>query len=61
MANPKRRTSKARRDKRRSHHALTIPGFSRCSNCQEMKVPHRVCPACGHYKGKEILETDQDV
>ncbi len=61
MANPKRRTSKARRDKRRAHHALKTPGLSRCENCQELKLPHRVCPSCGFYKGKEILETDQGV
>lgn len=59
MANPKRRTSKARRDKRRAHHALSIPGLSVCPNCQEQKLPHRICPSCGYYKGKEILSVEE--
>lgn len=59
MPNPKRRHSKARRDKRRAHDALTAPSLSRCSNCQEPKVPHRVCPACGYYKGREVVATEE--
>ena len=55
MPNPKRRHSKARRDKRRAHDALTPPPRSECPNCHEAKLPHRVCPACGHYKGKQAI------
>lgn len=60
MPNPKRRHSKQRRDKRRAHDALSIPNLGRCPNCQELKLPHRICPACGHYKGREIVETQQN-
>ena len=56
MPNPKRRHSKARRDKRRAHDHLTAPGLSLCPNCQEPKQPHRVCPRCGFYKGKQVIE-----
>jgi len=56
MPNPKRRHSRARRDKRRAHDALAQPGTSVCTNCQERKLPHRVCPHCGHYKGREVVE-----
>jgi large subunit ribosomal protein L32 len=56
MPNPKRRHSRARRDKRRAHDALAQPGMSVCPNCQERKLPHRVCPHCGHYKGREVVE-----
>ena len=56
MPNPKRRHSKARRDKRRAHDALPTPTVSRCPQCQEMKLPHRVCPSCGTYRGIEILD-----
>lgn len=56
MPNPKRRHSKARRDKRRAHDALTQPGTSECPNCKERKLPHRVCPHCGQYKGREFFE-----
>jgi len=55
MPNPKRRHSKARRDKRRAHDALTPPPLSECPNCREAKMPHRVCPHCGHYKGKQTI------
>jgi len=55
MPNPKRRHSKARRDKRRAHDALTPPPRSECPNCHEAKLPHRVCSQCGHYKGKQAI------
>jgi len=54
MPNPKRRHSNARRDKRRAHDALPVPALSECPNCHEAKAPHRVCPRCGHYKGKQV-------
>jgi large subunit ribosomal protein L32 len=57
MPNPKRRHSKARRDKRRAHDALPAPSLSACPNCHEPKLPHRVCPHCGHYKGKQAINT----
>jgi len=56
MPNPKHRHSKARRDKRRAHDFLTAPSLSECPNCHEAKMPHRVCPHCGHYKGKEVVD-----
>lgn len=56
MANPKRRHSQARRDKRRSHDALSRPATSVCPNCGEVKIPHRACGFCGHYKGRQVIE-----
>ena len=58
MANPKRRHRKARSNKRRDHDALARPGVSTCDNCGEVKLPHRVCPACGHYRGREVIEVE---
>jgi large subunit ribosomal protein L32 len=58
MANPKTRHSKARRDKRRAHDFLSRPGISLCTNCGESKQPHRVCKACGQYRGREVIEGD---
>ncbi len=55
MALPKKKISKSRRDKRRSHHALTPVGSIECANCGERKLPHHVCKACGHYDGREIV------
>jgi large subunit ribosomal protein L32 len=54
MPNPKRRHSKARRDKRRAHDAL--PTMSTCPNCGEVKLPHRACPSCGQYRGRQVIE-----
>ena len=56
MPNPKHRHSKARRDKRRAHDFLAAPAQSECPNCHEPKMPHRVCPHCGHYKGREVVD-----
>ncbi len=61
MANPKRRHSKARRDKRRAHDALTPPASSVCSECGERKLPHRVCRQCGSYRGRDVIETGDDL
>lgn len=55
MAVPKRKTSKARKRKRRTHWKLNTPNLTECPQCHELKLPHRVCPSCGHYKGKEVV------
>jgi len=57
MAVPKKKTSKSRRNMRRSHHALRVVGSVECSNCGEIKRPHHVCAACGHYDGREVVAT----
>jgi large subunit ribosomal protein L32 len=61
MPNPKRRHSKARTGKRRAHDALRAPQTTLCPNCQEPRMPHRVCPKCGHYKGREVVHVEQEV
>ena len=60
MIAPKRRTSKAKRDKRRSHDALAAPPRSLCPQCREPKMPHRVCPNCGTYRGREVIQIDEE-
>ncbi|MBO8130926.1 MAG: 50S ribosomal protein L32 [Candidatus Marinimicrobia bacterium] len=55
MAQPKRKTSKSRRDKRRTHWKAEPVTTVACPNCKEPKLPHRVCPNCGYYNGKPIL------
>ncbi|MBE6727586.1 MAG: 50S ribosomal protein L32 [Ruminococcaceae bacterium] len=56
MAVPKRKTSKARRDKRRNNvWKINAPALVRCSSCGEYKRPHRLCPACGKYKNREVV------
>jgi large subunit ribosomal protein L32 len=43
---------------RRSHDALAPNSYHECSNCGELKRPHHVCPACGHYDGREVTESE---
>lgn len=59
MANPKRRHSKARRDRRRAHDALDQPAKSVCPNCGEPKLPHRACSHCGHYRGRTVIDVEE--
>lgn len=61
MPNPKRRHSRARRDRRRTHDALDVMSASTCPNCGTSKMPHRVCPSCGFYRGKQTVRTQQTV
>ena len=59
MAVPKRKTSKARRDKRRSAvWKLKQPAFSVCPQCGGLKAPHKVCASCGYYKGVQVLKKE---
>lgn len=55
MPNPKRRHSKTRKNKRRSHDFLTASSLSECPNCHERKMPHQACPSCGYYKGRAVV------
>ena len=59
MAVPKRKISKARRDKKRANsYKLEMPTASVCPKCGEVKAPHRVCKACGAYNKREIVSVD---
>jgi len=58
MAVPKKKVSKSRRNKRRAHHALPTSSYAECPNCGELKRPHHVCGSCGHYDGREVIETE---
>ncbi|OGP65805.1 MAG: 50S ribosomal protein L32 [Deltaproteobacteria bacterium RBG_13_53_10] len=59
MGVPKRRTSQAKRDKRRAHKKLSPPNISLCPQCHEPVLPHQVCKHCGSYKGREIMEVEE--
>ncbi len=60
MAQPRSNHSTARRNKRRSHHALKAPNLIQCPNCAKPALPHRVCPACGFYKGRQVVQTSEE-
>lgn len=60
MAVPKRRTSKTRKNKRRTHFKLNVQGMSTCPECGEMKLQHQACRICGTYKGRQVLSLDEE-
>jgi len=54
---PKRKYAKARQGKRRSHLVAKPPVVESCPQCHSPKLPHHVCPTCGSYGGREVVET----
>lgn len=56
MALPKRRHSKTRGRKRRTHWKLNSLGLAPCPQCKQPKLPHRVCRVCGYYDGRTVVE-----
>ncbi len=55
MANPKRRHSKARRDKKRADKGLTLVQLVPCSNCGSRIKPHHICASCGYYRSRQMV------
>ena len=62
MANPKRKISKSKRDKRRAvwMRKLTAHTLTECPNCGEAKLPHHACPHCGYFNGQQILVAKEE-
>jgi large subunit ribosomal protein L32 len=59
MQAPKRRKTAGRRDERRAHwRKVAKAANSLCPQCNKPKLPHRVCPHCGTYKGRDVLELE---
>jgi large subunit ribosomal protein L32 len=57
MAVPKKRTSRARRDRRRAHDAIHFTSaVEACPSCGELKRRHHMCPSCGVYRGQQVVE-----
>lgn len=62
MAHPKSRISKQRKRKRRTHYKITdkqLPQVSSCSNCGAPVLRHRICGACGSYRGRTIINMEE--
>ena len=51
MAHPKRRQSKTRTAKRRTHDVAVAPTIAQCY--------HTVCPECGYYRGKNVMGKEE--
>jgi large subunit ribosomal protein L32 len=56
MAVPKQRQSHSRTSKRRAQHKISSPSLAHCPQCNAPRLPHRVCPECGYYNGKQVSE-----
>ncbi|MBM4050325.1 MAG: 50S ribosomal protein L32 [Planctomycetes bacterium] len=75
MALPKRRHSHSRTRRRRAHDALTPPNLPNlqkrrsgsharsrrfvCPQCKQIKLPHRICPNCGHYGSVQVVKVER--
>jgi large subunit ribosomal protein L32 len=53
---PKKKYPKARQGKRRSHLAKSAAALMDCPRCHSPKLSHQVCPSCGTYDDREVLE-----
>jgi large subunit ribosomal protein L32 len=55
---PKKKVSNGKQGKRASHFHLRHQSLSECSQCHSAKQPHRVCPTCGYYNGREVIKKE---
>jgi large subunit ribosomal protein L32 len=55
MAVPKQKQSHSRTHKRRAQHKISAPTYNACPQCHSPRLPHRVCPVCGTYAGREVV------
>ena len=56
MALPKQRHTRHRRDRARKQYDVQLVNTQECPKCKAPILSHRACPACGTYKGKEVLK-----
>jgi large subunit ribosomal protein L32 len=59
MAVPKKKTSKSKKNMRRSHHQVEIPNVIFCE-CGEAALSHRACPKCGMYRGRQVMRKESE-
>ena len=58
MAVPKRKHSNSRTGTRRAHDHKKATQLDYCSECSTAVPSHTVCPKCGHYMGRKVVETE---
>lgn len=60
MGVPKRKKSKSRIRSRKQSRRKKSANVKSCPNCGAAQESHRVCPACGHYKGRQVISVEVD-
>jgi|TARA_B100000686_G_scaffold165232_1_gene172888 large subunit ribosomal protein L32 len=53
---PKKKHSSKRKGGRNAHRGIKPPSLSKCPQCPSLRMPHRACPDCGYYNGREVIE-----
>jgi large subunit ribosomal protein L32 len=61
MAHPKRKISKTRRDKRRTHLKLSTKPYYIDPSSGEATLYHRVCLESGFYRGRQVMEGSEEL
>ena len=59
MAVPKRKISKSRTRSRKAQWNLKAPQLGKCQNCGNRMPTHVVCPQCGHYMGRPLVDVGE--
>jgi len=59
MPHPKKRKTKSGRNQRRAHHALKSLSLTGCKKCGKPAKPHHICPECGYYNSKKIVDVSK--
>ena len=52
---PKKQLSKSKQRSRASHYKSGPKSLSYCPQCHNPKLPHRICPSCGVYRGRQVI------
>jgi len=58
MPNPRRRHSKGRGRRRRTHWKVAVSKLTECPKCKSPKMSHRICGVCGFYNGRLVLDLE---
>lgn len=58
MAVPKKKMSRSRTRQRKATWKVSRPTISTCPHCKATRLPHRACPNCGQYNGREVVQVD---
>lgn len=56
---PKQKISRHRQGNRRRHHFIAPLQLVECRECRSKKRPHHVCPTCGTYRGRQVIEIEE--